>query len=127
MQLSVAHPVIETWEVVCCTRADCLADLPPSAEDKGEPIPCSPGQAGVSEGVLMYPFGTVSLCSLCGHGAGWRGGQVVGVTHHVPRRGFGGADLVLVPPASFEPSTRSSILSPILFSKHLLSTCCVCA
>lgn len=33
----VARPVTEAWEVVCCARADRLADLPPPAEDEGEP------------------------------------------------------------------------------------------
>lgn len=41
----VARPVAEAREVVCCARADRLADLPPSAEDKGEPDSscCRPG------------------------------------------------------------------------------------
>lgn len=55
----VACPVTEPWEVVCRTRADRLADIPPSAEDKGEPLACPAGRAGVSDGAFMHPLGAV--------------------------------------------------------------------
>lgn len=74
----VARPVTETWEVVCGARADRLADLPPSAEGQGEPIPRPAGWQ-------------VSPCAAC-VGTGGRAGEESrgwGVAQEAPRRGFG--------------------------------------
>lgn len=66
----VACPVAEAREVVCGTRANCLADIPPSAEDQGEPdciLPTRP----TGESVPSTPCGGRVLPSIhiaCAHG-----------------------------------------------------------